>query len=340
MLRKAARVYKRPLAVFYLSEVPKDFDVLRDFRRLPRHIPKDYSPELRLLVRMSRERLESIRELREERGETPLDFVGSMKRSEGARRVASEARSLLGVDVEQQSSWQGNREALNGWIDAFEGLGGFVFQSSEVALDEMRGFAIAEPIAALIVINAKDAYAGRAFTVIHEFCHILLGEGGISNLRLPRTVRSDEDEIEVFCNAVAAEVLVPAREFRSRFLALCHREGPDETIDAASRFFSVSREVIARRLLDLSLLSKSAYEERRQQYLQDFKRSQERQTGFAPTYRVVLRNNGRAFTKLVLAGYGDQLISARDVSGLLNVRLKHLATLEHELFPFRMVGEG
>lgn len=39
-LRKAAQVYRRPLAVFYLSEPPKGFSALRDFRRLPRGIPK------------------------------------------------------------------------------------------------------------------------------------------------------------------------------------------------------------------------------------------------------------------------------------------------------------
>jgi transcriptional regulator with XRE-family HTH domain len=34
-LRKLARVYKRPLAVFYLSERPKAFQAMNDFRRLP-----------------------------------------------------------------------------------------------------------------------------------------------------------------------------------------------------------------------------------------------------------------------------------------------------------------
>lgn len=39
-LRKAAEVYKRSLAVFFLSEPPEGFDTLRDFRRLtvPRRV--------------------------------------------------------------------------------------------------------------------------------------------------------------------------------------------------------------------------------------------------------------------------------------------------------------
>jgi len=34
-LRTAARVYKRPLAIFYLPEPPLDFQPLRDYRRVP-----------------------------------------------------------------------------------------------------------------------------------------------------------------------------------------------------------------------------------------------------------------------------------------------------------------
>jgi len=34
-LRNLANIYKRPLAVFFLPEPPKDFQAMRDFRRLP-----------------------------------------------------------------------------------------------------------------------------------------------------------------------------------------------------------------------------------------------------------------------------------------------------------------
>ena len=47
-LRKAAAVYKRPLAVFFLSQPPRDFDALKDFRRLPDPTRAVLSPELNL----------------------------------------------------------------------------------------------------------------------------------------------------------------------------------------------------------------------------------------------------------------------------------------------------
>ena len=45
-LRKAAEVYKRPLAVFFLSEPPADFDAMRDFRRHHGAEAGDWTPEL------------------------------------------------------------------------------------------------------------------------------------------------------------------------------------------------------------------------------------------------------------------------------------------------------
>src|ERR1017187_9694215 len=45
-LRTLANIYKRPLAVFFLPEAPEQFDVMRDFRRLPGTVRAEYSPEL------------------------------------------------------------------------------------------------------------------------------------------------------------------------------------------------------------------------------------------------------------------------------------------------------
>jgi IrrE N-terminal-like domain len=42
-------------------------------------------------------------------------------------------------------------------------------------LSEMRGFAIANPELPVIVVNGRDySQGGKAFTLLHELCHILL----------------------------------------------------------------------------------------------------------------------------------------------------------------------
>src|SRR5215467_5004079 len=62
-LRKVAGVYKRPLAVFFLSEPPRDFDALKDFRRLPDPTQATPSPKLNLEVRRAQVRRETALEL-------------------------------------------------------------------------------------------------------------------------------------------------------------------------------------------------------------------------------------------------------------------------------------
>ena len=52
----------------------------------------------------------------------------------------------------------------------------------ELPSEEMRGFAIATPNLQVIVVNGKDySQGGKAFTLLHELCHVLLGESAISN---------------------------------------------------------------------------------------------------------------------------------------------------------------
>lgn len=50
-LRKAAGVFKRPLAVFFLNEPPTVEIPVADFRRVPEALGTPTSPELRLEVR-------------------------------------------------------------------------------------------------------------------------------------------------------------------------------------------------------------------------------------------------------------------------------------------------
>src|SRR5581483_6315291 len=55
-LRKLADAYKRPLAVFYLAEVPENFMPLRDLRRLPGVEMRRMSPNLQLEIRRAYQR--------------------------------------------------------------------------------------------------------------------------------------------------------------------------------------------------------------------------------------------------------------------------------------------
>ena len=334
-MRKVSNVYKRPLAVFYLSEIPTDFTPLRDFRRLPHDIPREYSPELNFLVRRVRERREWAAEIRRELNYEKLHFIGSENPGNEVSAVAENARNILDVSLDKQKTWKSPEQARKAWMDRFERLRLLVFQSSQVDLGEMRGFTMVDEYAPVITINSKDSDTGRIFTLMHEFAHLLIGSQGISNLTFQPRSGSVEDRTEVFCNGVAAELLVPRGDLKRTVRKGEISSDVERSIITLSKLYSVSREVIARRLADLGYITRALYREKRQQYLSELERDKRPKSGEIriPRFRIVIRDNGKGFTKLVMSAYHENLIGLRDVSHLLNVKLKHLSQIEAEIFP-------
>jgi Zn-dependent peptidase ImmA (M78 family) len=123
---------------------------------------------------------------------------------------------------------------------------GIVGSNTHKPLDtnEFRGFAIYDKFAPLIFINSKDTVSAQTFTLIHEFVHLIIGESGVSLLDLNHT----DNEIELFCNELTAEILVPIKlldiywdksvDFEEHYMEL-------------SNIFSVSTLVILNKLYGL-----------------------------------------------------------------------------------------
>lgn len=132
-LRAMARVYKRPLAIFFLPEPPVDFRPLHDFRRLPGSVPAGWSSNLRLALRRALQQQQAAVELRLLLGDeaSPRPVVHSSRTD--AEVFASEARSLLGVALSDQLAWRDRYKAMTGWTAALERAGVLVLQTSGVA---------------------------------------------------------------------------------------------------------------------------------------------------------------------------------------------------------------
>jgi Zn-dependent peptidase ImmA (M78 family) len=126
--------------------------------------------------------------------------------------------------------------------------------------DEFRGFALVDEYAPLVFVNNADFKSAQIFTLIHECAHLWIGSSGVSNFE---KLTPSDHAVELWCNAVAAEFLVPKQELRSVWQHL----PLDDRIGSVARNFKVSRLVVARRALDLDLINWdtfiSLYEESR-----------------------------------------------------------------------------
>jgi Zn-dependent peptidase ImmA (M78 family)/DNA-binding XRE family transcriptional regulator len=340
-LRNVARVYRRPLAAFFLPRPPRDLHIPHDFRTVPGHPEPELSPELLTAIRLAQYHRQLAVELAEEETKAAEDLIGSSRLAMSADIVAARARETLGIGVAEQKAWRTRYDALNQWKDAAERLGILVFHFDSVEVQEARGFSLAEVPFPVIALNGRDSPNGRIFSLLHELTHLLLNQPGISDQREYRGVDSPNQRTEVFCNHVAGSILVPRDDLEQ--IRIVRLAGPDtrwddDVLGRLAQEYSVSREVVLRRLLIIGKTNERFYEAKRAEYAR-FK-DQGQTAGFLTIPMRVIRNVGQPFLRIVLNAYYRQVITSSDVSEYVGARLKHLPAIENRLFGRNLLTGG
>jgi Zn-dependent peptidase ImmA (M78 family) len=345
-LRDLATKYHFPLAVFYLPEPPKDFVPLRDFRRLRNVKEEPITANLAFHIRNAHERRELALELFEEIRGKPQHFPLKASIGDDPENVGRTIREFLKVDAESQRRAAQQDRVFDFWRRKLEENDILVFVISgpswSVELHEMRGFTIAASDLPVIVINGKDySQGGKAFTLIHELCHVLLGESGISNGAVgdEPTLSPKARKIERFCDAVAAASLMP----RELVLSLEEvavgglREWNNAELRRIARAVGVSRQAMLLRFVTLNRASWDHYKEWQAEFEEEYRRLAEERAKnkkSVPIKRPVMLMtwNGRGFTRLVLQSYYDERITLNDVSSYLGAKIKYIPDLERAAF--------
>ena len=327
-LRLLAKAYRRPTAFFYRSTVPPEPLGLPDYRLLPEEaVEEGQSPALRYEIRRAASRRDTALEILAVLGESPPDVTLEAGRHEAVSTIAARIRDFLAVTVEEQSSWPSPYSALGNWTAAAEAQGIYVFQLSGIEVTEVRGFSLSELPLPVIALNGKDAVRGRIFTLFHEMAHIALDLSGLCDLH----DRERFNWVEPFCNGVAAEALIPEDALLDHDVVRIHDTYPvwdDSELVRLANSFWVSREAILRKLLTHGLTTADFYRERRAEFEEEYRRRRGEGGGFFRYFRRVLRDNGPAFTSLVLSAYDLQAISARDLSHHLgDIKLDHISSI-------------
>ena len=329
--RLAESVYKRPLAVFFLPEPPTEPPLPRDFRILPSGKKLPLSPRTRLAIRQAQRIRRLTRDMSEDLGHDIAVSVGEAHLSDKPETAAAEARRTLGVDDHVQSAWQDDDEALRAWTKAVEKRGVLVFQLS-FPMEDARGFSLVDREPPAIVLNRRDSPRGRVFSLLHEYCHLLLNDGGICRMD-EREYRHDEDRVEKFCNRFAAEVLVP-RAFLLGHPLVSPRSTPgdwrEDVLAKLASHFKVSKEVALRRLLTFGLTTQRFYEEKREEWKKKVRKPGGRQN----SPKRCVQERGVPFVSLVLESQRRDRITYSDIADYLGIRLKHLPKIE------KLVSEG
>ncbi len=323
-LEDFARAVHVPLGYMFLSEPPDETVPIPDFRTFAGQSVTRPSPHLLDTIYDCQERQDWYRDFARNSGAPRLDFVGSASLEDHSVTVATRIRTRLGVDLPAQGKHPQTRELLQSIVRRADESGilvmvsGIVKSNTHRPLDpaEFCGFALCDPYAPLIFINGKNSKSAQLFTLAHELGHIWLGKSALSNTeKLPKKGSRDE---EVWCNAVAAEFLVPMETFRSM---LRQDEPLAEAMTRLARTFNVTTSVILRRLLDAEWLTQERYEsacaQERNEVREVFKSSNSDGTSFL--YRLTVARVGKRFTRELIVSTLEGQTLFRDAFRMLGI---------------------
>ncbi len=254
-----ARAVHVPVGYLFLTKPPEEPVPIPDFRTFAGQAVTRPSPNLLDTIYSCQERQSWYRDFVRVARAPELTFVGSATVVTPPETVAAEMRETLGFDLAARRDCPTWTDALRLFIRQAEEarvlvmVSGVVMSNNRRRLDpaEFRGFALSDSLAPLIFVNGADTKAAQMFTLAHELAHLWLGASALSNIgTVPEPGFRRE---EVWCNAVAAELLVP--------LAALHVDEPlDDALPRLARTFKVSTLVILRRLLDAGRIDRPSFD--------------------------------------------------------------------------------
>lgn len=307
-----------PFGYLFLDTPPQDELALPipDLRTVDSKEVRRPSAELLDLIKLMLLRQEWYRDHVKQQLVEPNPIVGSFSAESRAEDIVRDMRAKLGVPEHPlRGSWKDYYRDL---VSRIESCGILVMRQSSfwhhtrpLLVEEFRGFAMVDDYAPIIFVNHADAPGARLFTLIHELCHIWIGQSGISD----GGANSHRKE-EVLCNAVAAEFLVPANEFK----AMWSHEYDDwrDNLPALEAHFHVSTWALARRALTLGFIEHQDY----LVYIRKLQKDhQDRpvKKGSGPDYYKVKKSQiSNLFSKAVVSEALSGQLLLRDASHLLD----------------------
>src|SRR6266581_3548981 len=331
-LDSMARVYKRPLAFFFLRQPPEGTELPSDFRlRTVDGAPAALSRHLIIAIRQVKSWQSMIGTLREhDESVLPQGELPNASIDDDTDDVGAAARGLLNITEAQQLVWTSHETALAAWRSAVESLGVLVFALT-ISRDIARGFSVAGNGGPPTIALARESEQARIFTLLHEFAHLMMRSGAICTEFEDASPRG---LVERFCNRVAASTLMPrslVETWIAREFARVPRTWQSADLIRLASALHVSVPAIAIRLEELELAAPGLYDAWMQRPVPPFVK--ERTGGGGPSSwpGVRLSERGEGFSRAIFRAWTNRLISTADAARAMSMPPKYVSFIENSL---------
>jgi len=362
-LLKLADYYQRPPMLFFNDDNPeKNLSIIPDYRTIDSKNQENITPSISFELRSAKERRENLLILEDESDEFEIpsfDFPLSEKSLQFPEKLAWDIRSKLKINSAKMNILKGPK-SFEYYVKKIEELGVLVFHFYGIKPEEMRGYALCYEKLPIIGINNQDHHNGKKFTLFHELAHILIKKDGISSF--DKYYLKNRDEI--FCNAVAAEVLVPRKLLLDQINHIPYDDNwTDEKLSRLKKHFDVSEEVIIRRLLTLKIVDDNYYKIKRKKWdnfipkskikplkdvsgtilstinddqiednVEDTLSEEEKKKAiYVRKAAMALKRNGTFYTSTVLSAHDSDVITNSSMAGYIGENLQVIEEIRKKL---------
>jgi len=339
-IEEVSRKIGIPFGYFFLEKPPIEKCEIVDFRTVDSINIQNPSRNLIDTVDSMSSVQEWMAEYNKDNGASEYTFVGSLKISDGVIPAADVIRKELNLNLDWFKNLKTAKEAFNILRNSIAGIGVIIMMNGIVgnnthrtlSVSEFRAFTLVDPYAPLIFINSRDTDNGKLFSLLHELVHVWIGKDDFYNDT--HGVSQKVSKEEQFCNAVAAEILVPNSMFLNEW---SKQSGNSETIIyTLENKFICSRFTLLIKAFNTGKIEKNEFHKLLNLFKEQFEviqsQKQNKKSGGGDFYRTLSNKWDRKFIQALYASAQSGRTQYRDVYLLTNTT----GTTFHELI--RKVG--
>ena len=330
--KKLSKLYKLPFATFYLSEPPEyEPRPYTDRRTVSGTVYGPVSYELWAEIGRIINNRDQLVDLVDE--ENLYESIPKVDEMADIAEIGSTIRSFLGISLPFKNKSAYDSNSYKYYRKIIESKGILVSQISGVSLNEMKGISIYYDSFPIVAINSKDYDRAKTFSLMHELAHLMRRSSSLCLIDFDE--RNDMEEKT--CDAIAAEVLMPKKEFIAIVNGVYNRYGEysEECLTSIADRFGVSSFSVIRRLYETDMIDKNTYKLMYDQYTKSFEEklaeiefNKEAKENRIPYHYRFLNREGYLYTRIIMDSYAKGSISYGEMCNTLGVKSSYINLME------------